>query len=161
MKNKLSGKHASPVAGHEPALEKAEFEKLSHFRYRLRCFLRLSEDICQEQGLTPLQYQLLLHIKGFPGREFATIGELAERLQAKHNGVVALVDRCEKAALVRRAVNRKDRRQVMVQLLPKGAQLVEFIAKLHQPELKLLRAEFNLPGWDVLAKHDDSRQAGT
>ncbi len=133
------------------ALAKADFEKLSHFRYRLRCFLRLSEDLCQKHGLTPLQYQLLLHIKGFPGREWATIGELAERLQAKHNGVVALIDRCESAGLVKRQPCKEDRRQVAIHLLQKGAKLLELLAALHQPELKLLREEFNLPGWDTPA----------
>ena len=130
-------------------MDKDEFEKLSHFRYRLRCFLRLSEDLCQEHGLTPLQYQLLLHLKGFPGREWATIGELAERLQAKHHGVVALVDRCEKAELVRRFAGQEDRRQVTVHLEPKGESLLALIAALHQPELQLLRDEFKLPGWNA------------
>lgn len=133
-------------------MEKTDFEKLSHFRYRLRCFLRLSEDLCQKHGLTPLQYQLLLHIKGFPGREWATIGELAERLQAKHHGVVALVDRCEKAELVKRVASKDDRRQVAIYLRPKGAQLLDLLAALHQPELQLLREEFNLPSWGGVAK---------
>lgn len=135
-------------------MEKTDFEKLSHFRYRLRCFMRVSEDLCQKHGLTPLQYQLLLHIKGFPGREWATIGELAERLQAKHHGVVALVDRCEKAALVKRVASKDDRRQVAIHLLPKGAELLDLLAALHQPELQLLREEFNLPSWDSAAKPD-------
>src|SRR5512135_996126 len=101
----------------EPSLDKSDYERLSHFRYRLRRFLRISEDLCQAHGLTPLQYQMLLHIKGFPEREWATVGELAERLQAKHHGVVALVDRCEKAELVQRRPGREDRRQVEIHLL--------------------------------------------
>jgi len=131
----------------ESPLDKNDYERLSHFRYRLRRFLRISEDLCQSHGLTPLQYQILLHIKGFPGRDWATVGELAERLQAKHHGVVALVDRCEKAELVERQPGREDRRQVEIHLLPKGEQLVERIAALHQPELGRLREEFDLPGW--------------
>jgi DNA-binding MarR family transcriptional regulator len=81
---------------------KADFERLSHFRHGLRRFLRFSEELCKRQGLTSLQYQLLLHVMGFPGRAWATIGELAERLQAQHHGVVALVDRCERLALLER-----------------------------------------------------------
>lgn len=128
-------------------LEKNDFERLSHFRYRLRCFLRHSEDICQEHGLTSLQYQLLLHLKGFPDREWATVGELSERLQAKHHGTVMLIDRCEQANLVKRIPSEKDRRRIEVHLLPKGAQLAEQIAELHQPELSYLQDEFALPGW--------------
>ncbi|CAG4885073.1 MarR family transcriptional regulator [Georgfuchsia toluolica] len=147
MKKSSSRKSVVPGSGQGTTLGKADFEKLSHFRYRLRCFLRLSEDLCQKHGLTQLQYLLLLHVKGFPGRDWATIGELAEKLQAKHNGTVALVDRCEKAGLVKRIARKEDRRQVAVHLQPKGAQLLESLAALHQPELQLLREEFNLPAW--------------
>jgi len=130
------------------SLRKQDFERLSHFRYRLRCFLRYSEDLCSEYGVTSLQYQLLLHLKGFQGREWATVGELAERLQAKHHGTVALVDRCEHAGLVERKRGSTDRRRIEVHLLEKGAHLVESIAQRHQPELQLLQEEFRLPGWE-------------
>ncbi len=129
------------------SLNKQDFERLAHFRYRLRCFLRYSEDLCSEYGVTALQYQLLLHLKGFQGREWATVGELAERLQARHHGTVALVNRCERAGLVERRRGRQDRRQIEVHLLDKGSDLVETIARRHQPELQLLQEEFRLPGW--------------
>jgi len=128
-------------------LKKEDYERLSHFRYRLRRFLRISEDLCQAHGLTPLQYQLLLHLQGFPGRDWATVGELAERLQAKHHGVVALVDRCEKAGLVERRPSHDDRRQVEIHLLVKGGELLSHVAELHQPELQRLQEEFSLPAW--------------
>ena len=63
-------------------LTKAEFEALSEFRFQIRRFERFSEDAVQACGITPLQYLLLLHLKGYPGREQASIGELAERLLA-------------------------------------------------------------------------------
>lgn len=128
-------------------LTKHDFVRLSHIRHQLRCFLRVSEDICQKHGLTSLQYQLLLHLKGFAGREWATVGELAERLQAKHHGTVMLVDRCEQLGLVERCPGRDDRRRSEVHLLPKGALLVEQVAREHQPELRHLQEEFQLPGW--------------
>lgn len=52
-------------------------------------FARFSEQVTRRHGITPLQYLLLLHIKGYPGREWATVQELAERLQSQHHGVVA------------------------------------------------------------------------
>ena len=63
-----------------PPLNKSDFSALSEFRYQMRRFERFSEDVVQAQGITPLQYLLLLHIKGYPGRDWATVGELAERL---------------------------------------------------------------------------------
>lgn len=123
-------------------LGKPDYERLSNFRYRLRHFMRISEQICQEQGLTPLQYQLLLHVRGFAGRDWASIGELAERLQAKHHGVVALINRCEKLGLVIRQEGRQDRRVVEIHLLPAGEALLERIAGLHQNELQRLLKVF-------------------
>lgn len=124
-------------------LAKADFEEVSHLRYQLRQFLRFSEELCRAHGLTPLQYQLLLQVIGTPGRDWSTIGELAERLQAKHHGVVALVDRCEKLELVKRKQGQADRRQVEIHLRPKGRELVQRLAGLHQPELRLLRSIFS------------------
>jgi len=124
-------------------LGKTDFERLSRFRHRLRRFLRFSEELCRDWGLTSLQYQLLLHVMGVPGRDWATISELAERLQAHHHGVVALVDRCEKLDLLERRPGRADQRVVEIHLLPKGEKLLASIAALHQDELQLLLREFS------------------
>jgi len=59
-------------------LTKEELQELSEFRYQLRRFLHFSEEIVHAEGITPLQYMLLLHIGGFPGRGWASVGELAE-----------------------------------------------------------------------------------
>jgi DNA-binding MarR family transcriptional regulator len=115
-----------------------QFVALSAFRYRLRRFLRFSEDAARRAGLTVLQYQLLLHIAGCPGREWATVGELAELLQAKPNGVVALVSRCEELGFVRRRPGRQDRRQVEIHLLAKGRRYLAKLAAQHQEPLLLL-----------------------
>src|ERR1700710_3132138 len=96
------------------ALSKVNFEQLSEFRYQMRRFERFSERAAQDAGITPLQYLLLLHIKGYPDRDWATVGELAERLQAQHHGVVALVSRCEASGFVKRKPSESDRRQVEV-----------------------------------------------
>lgn len=127
-------------------LSKKEYETLSHFRYQLRRFLRFSEEASCENGITHLQYLLLLHIKGFPDREWATVGELAERLQAHHHGVVSLVSRCEKLGLVYRERGKTDRREVEVHLTPEGDKKVEQIALLHHDELLKLQGIFQVPG---------------
>lgn len=128
------------------ALNKREFEALSDFRYQLRRFLRFSEEITHEHGVTHLQYLLLLHIRGYPGREWATVGELAERLQAHHHGVVSLVSRCEKLDLVTRKQSKVDRREVEVHLTAKGVRLIEKLARLHRDELLKLQGIFRVPG---------------
>ena len=127
-------------------MTKDEFEALAQFRYDLRRFLRFSEQVTHEHGVTPLHYLLLLQIMGFPGRDWATITELAERLQAKHHGVVSLVTRCESAGLVRRSTSTEDRRRVEVRLTAKGSRLVERLANLHRLELMSFRDVFNVSG---------------
>ncbi|MQR01472.1 MarR family winged helix-turn-helix transcriptional regulator [Glaciimonas soli] len=125
-------------------LTKKDFESLSEFRYQLRRFLRFSEDVAHAEGMTALQYLLLLHIKGSAGREYATVGELAERLQAKQHGVVALISRCEKAGLVSRSTGTADRRQVHVSLTPAGEQCLQRVAALHRDELTSLNKVFQV-----------------
>ena len=131
------------------ALVKTDFEQLSEFRYQMRRFERFSEQAAQSEGITPLQYLLLLHIKGYPEREWATIGELAERLQAQHHGVVALVSRCEALKLVKRKASETDRRQVEVHLLKTGEKLLARLAELHRAELRSLTSSFRVPQIDL------------
>ena len=126
-------------------LAKSDFETLSEFRHQMRRFQRFSEHAAQAQGITPLQYLLLLHIKGFPGRAWASVGELAERLQAQPHGVVALVSRCEAAGLVVRRASSIDRRQVEVHLLEQGEKVLNHLAALHRAQLKSLTGVFSVP----------------
>lgn len=125
-------------------LTKQNFEALSEFRYELRRFLRFSEVAARAEGVTPLQYLLLLHIKGFRGRDWATIGELAERLQTAPNAVVALVSRCELAGLVTRMQSEADHRQVEVHLGERGVRCLMHLAALHKTELKSLGSVFKV-----------------
>jgi len=129
-------------------LTKTDFEQLSEFRYQMRRFERFSEQAAQSEGITPLQYLLLLHIKGYPERDWATVGELAERLQSQHHGVVALVSRCEALDLVRRQVSETDRRQVEVHLEKAGERVLARLAQLHRAELKSLEGAFHIPQID-------------
>ena len=142
----MEKKHAK---NSERRMSKAEFEALAQFRYQLRRFLRFSEEATRRKGVTPLQYQLMLQIKGFPGREWATVVELAERLQAKHHGVVALISRCEKAGLVVPNVSRSDMRLVEVQLTGKGEHCLEQLARLHRAEHLSLQGTFSIPAFNA------------
>ncbi|QEZ44243.1 MarR family winged helix-turn-helix transcriptional regulator [Cupriavidus oxalaticus] len=150
---------SKPASSHNPApLTKADFEALSDFRYQLRRFLRFSEDAAREEGLTVQQYLLLLHIRGSADKEWASIGELAERLQAKQHGVVALVNRCEAAGLVKRRLNPEDRRVVQVHLLAKGERSLNRLAMLHRTELESLRNTFRVAR--ITQFNDDGAERG-
>jgi DNA-binding MarR family transcriptional regulator len=129
----------------ETPLSKHEIKTLSDFRYQLRRFLHISEELTAAAGITNLQYLVLLHIKGMPERDWATITELAQRLLSKHHGVVALIDRCERLQLLERRPGRQDRREVEVHLTAKGQRLVQRLARLHRDELVRLEGVFAVP----------------
>jgi DNA-binding MarR family transcriptional regulator len=122
------------------ALDKAGLERQSQFRYALRRFLRFGEEAARAEGVTAVQYHLMLHTQGMPGRDWASSGELAERLQCAPHGVVALVTRCEEAGLVRRRANKDDGRLVEVHLTAKGRRCVDRLAAQHQAELDEIAA---------------------
>ncbi len=126
-------------------LNKADFEKLADFRYQIRKFVHFSEEVAREHGITPLQYLMMLHVKGYPGRDWATVGELAERLQKQQHGVVALISRCEKLGFVERRRSLKDRRRIEIHLLANGEEVVEQIARLHRRQLHELQGYFVVP----------------
>ena len=132
-------------------LIKRDFEVLADFRYQIRRFERFSEEVTRRHGLTPLQYLLLLHIKGYPGRDWATVGELAERLQAQQHGVVALISRCEKQGYVQRRRSAEDRRRIEIHLLKNGEALLDRLARLHRQELLSLKGSFRVPDVRVLS----------
>jgi DNA-binding MarR family transcriptional regulator len=110
--------------------------QLADFRYQLRKFLRFSERAARSNGLTPQQHQLLLGVAGFTERGSATITELAEFLQERHNAVVGLVQRAERRGLVRKSQSTNDHRVVQVFLLPEGERLLGKLTELHQREVR-------------------------
>lgn len=122
-------------------LRPESFRRLAWFRYRLRCFLRFSERVSRANGITPQQHQLLLGVAGYTGRGWATISELAEFLQGRHNAVVGLVQRAVERGLVRKMQGDKDRRFVKVHLTRRGFTLLEKISRKNMNELKALQFE--------------------
>ena len=113
-----------------------EYETLAAFRYQLRLFTHFSEAAAHRVGLTPQQHQALLAIKGFPERDYVTIGELAERLQIKHHSAVGLVDRLVAQELVIREAATEDRRQVYISLTARGMELLSELTVAHKEELR-------------------------
>ena len=131
---------SSAIEKSPAGVTKAEYEKLASFRYNLRHFLRFSESAAKSAGLTSRQYQALLTIKGFPGGDCLTVGELAEQLQIAHHSAVGLVDRLALQVLVSREAGTEDRRQVYVKLTSRGLAILEKLTSAHKEELRRLGA---------------------
>jgi DNA-binding MarR family transcriptional regulator len=115
--------------------------RLAWPRYQLRRFLRFSEQAARASGITPQQHQLLLGVKGFTGRGSATVSELAEFLQERHNAVVGLVERAARRGLVSKVSGRRDRRTVVVSATRQGETILKRLSRLHQREFEQLRRE--------------------
>jgi DNA-binding MarR family transcriptional regulator len=93
----------------------------AEFRAALRHFLRRSERIARQSGLTPQRHILLMMIKGAPdGSEQSTVTELSERLQLAQSTVTELVRRAEEAGLVAREQSQRDARVAYLRLTAEG-----------------------------------------
>ena len=125
----------------QAAADSQVVRRLAWFRYNLRRFLRFSERATHEHGLTPQQYLLLLGIAGYTGRGWATISELAEFLQERHNAVVGLVQRACRKGLVHKDQRGRDRRFVRVRLTRQGTTALNSLAHLHLEELQRIQLD--------------------
>ncbi len=121
-------------------LTRKDFEHLLAFRTSLRRFQRWSEDQARAAGLTHVQHQLLVAIKGHPGTEPPTVGDLAGYLLLRHHSTVELVDRAEAAGLVRRVADSRDGRVVRVRLTARGDRILSKLTPAHLVELHGLAA---------------------
>ena len=99
---------------------------VAEFRAALRAFLRRTEKIARQSGLTPQRYLLLLMVKGAAdGSEQSTVTDLAERLQLAQSTVTELVSRAEDAGLISRKPSPTDARVAYLRLTPEGERRLE------------------------------------
>ncbi len=121
-------------------LTQQDFERLLEFRVTLRRFQRWSEDQAQAAGLTHVQHQLLVAIKGHPGTRPPTVGDLAGYLLLRPNSAVELVDRAATAGLVERTSDPDDGRVVRVRLTADGDLILQKLTRAHLDQLHDLAA---------------------
>ncbi|MBS0664700.1 MAG: MarR family transcriptional regulator [Verrucomicrobia bacterium] len=124
-----------------PRLTKSQYELLAALRHALGGFLRFSQEAATAAGLTPQQHQALLAIKGFPGRDHASVGEIAARLHLRHHSAVGLVDRLMARKLVGRTPSPADRRRLEIRLTARGEAILGRLSAAHLGELQQLRPE--------------------
>lgn len=115
-----------------------QYERLLGLRTGLRRFLAWSEAQARAEGITPAQHQLLLAVRGHPGDEPPTVGEVAEYLLLRPHSAGELVDRAAAAGLVERVADDDDARVVRVGLSDEGARRLAALAAAHHEELARL-----------------------
>ena len=120
------------------ALTHGDYANLLAFRTALRRFDSWSHEQARRVGLTHAQHQLLLAVKGHGDPDGPTISEVAEYLNTRHHSVVGLVDRAERAGLLRRVRDGSDARVVRLELTELGEDRIAQLAELHLVELSRL-----------------------
>jgi DNA-binding MarR family transcriptional regulator len=136
-------------------LSQLDFERLLEFRVALRRFQRWSEDQAQDAGLTHVQHQLLVAIKGHPGEMPPAIGDLAGDLLLRPHSTVELVDRAEAAGLVERSPDPADGRVVRVRLTEAGDGIVRRLTRAHLDSLHELAAALD----QLVARYEEERSS--
>ena len=131
----------------------ARLPQLAEFRFQLRRFLNFSEMESERMGVATQQYQLMQVIGALREGEPASISYLAERMVLRHNSTVELVDRAERAGLVKRTSDERDLRRSIVVLTEHGQTI---LAKLLTAHLEQLDGE---PGERVLRSLGELRGA--
>ena len=142
------GKIASP--------DWAKLADLAEFRYQLRRFVSFSEAASEAAGISAQQYQLLQVVATVPSGRESSISYIAERMVARHNTAVELVDRAEKAGLVQRVADKTDHRRSLVEITPSGNDLLAELVPIHLAEVhtgggELLRSLRKLMGTTTLS----------
>ena len=138
-----------------PRLTRQDFERLLEFRVTLRRFHRWSEDQAHAEGLTHVQHQLLVAIKGHHGNQPPTMGDLAGYLMLRPHSTVELVDRAEAAGLVERTPDGEDGRVVRVRLTRDGDRVLHKLTRAHLERLHELATVLD----ELVAKHDAAQDA--
>ncbi len=97
-----------------------------------------SEAAAEGAGLTPVQHQALLAIKGIPGAGNVSIGDLAAWLGVRHHSCVGLVDRLVALGLVTRRPDPVDRRRTALKLTARAERKLAALSAAHRDELRRL-----------------------
>jgi DNA-binding MarR family transcriptional regulator len=114
-----------------------EYAAAARFRTALRRFMRESETVSREEGVTPRQYLLLLQIAA-SDHGTATVSDLVDRLVLTQSTVTELVQRAEHAGLVERKTSPNDARVVHLSLSAHGEQCLHAIhSRLSGERLRL------------------------
>ena len=121
----------------------ADYRRLLAFRTGLRRFLRWSSETAEAAGITPMQHQLLLAVRGHDDARGPTIGDVASYLLLRHHSAVELVNRASRAGYVSRRRDDDDHRVVRLRLTEKGSVLLEHLASLALSELSRLAPEMS------------------
>ncbi len=104
-------------------------------------------EIITEENITAPQFQALQILIN---NEEMTIGELSQKMALACSTITDLIDRMEKAELVLRRKSKKDKRVVIVEVLPRGHEILEKVLKKRRVYLRGKMADYQLEEMELL-----------
>ena len=123
----------------------AEIEKyLRKIDHTIR---KKGREIISESNITIPQFQALQILIY---NESLTIGELSQKMALACSTITDLIDRMEKTELVIRRRSEKDKRVVIVEVLPKGHDILGKVLKKRRAYLKGKMSNYDLENMDIL-----------
>jgi DNA-binding MarR family transcriptional regulator len=117
----------------------AQYRQLLAFRTTLRRFDMWSRQAAAEHGLSHVQHQLLLAVRGSASEGGPTVGEVAESLLVKSHTAGELADRLRVLGYVERVRDTEDHRRVRLRLTDAGDDVLRRLTAVHLEELRRLR----------------------
>jgi DNA-binding MarR family transcriptional regulator len=113
-------------------------ERLRAWRLYFESALALADvldgELERDAGLPLRSYDVLVHLEEIP--DGLRMNELAERILYSKSGFTRVVDRLEKAGLVRRVRPENDRRSILVILTGEGRNTMEQARRLHRQAIE-------------------------
>ena len=124
----------SGLSHEEQSLSSPSPERLRAWRLYVESALALIDlldtELEQAAGIPLRWYDALVHLEESP--EGIPMNELAERILYSKSGFTRVVDRMEKAGLVRRVRPDHDRRSILVVLTDQGTETMEHARRYHR-----------------------------
>ena len=101
-----------------------EHEALLNLYYTSIRIKKHASEFFSSYGLTDVQFNLMMMLRHHSGTEGISQARISEMMMVNRANVTGLIDRLEKAGMVRRTAA-EDRRYNMIQLTSKGEKLLE------------------------------------
>ena len=118
-------------------------------------------DFFIKKGVTQTQFLVLMAIHSY---ERCCMGRLARSMQIQMPTATGIVDRLVQAGLVERVPHPEDRRQVLVELKPKGRRFIEqfheVVRRRWEEVLGTLKSDELETFYDVISKLKSQLQVG-
>ena len=122
-------------------------EALLNIYYTASMMKKRADSFFAEYGLTDVQFNLLslLHREtpSEPGEGGLSQAQISDMMLVNRANITSLVDRMEKAGLVRRTAHSNDRRYNIIKLSAKGRRLYEKVEPLYMQKVRDVMASFN------------------